>query len=87
MKEKEKKNDNRQFNRRLYNMLIAESISKRAKALVTLDIMSNNPVGIGDHSTDDFYKNAMEAIRNLAEADDEIRAADDYFIDRRYNND
>lgn len=87
MKEKEKKNDNRQFNRRLYNMLIAESISKRAKALVTLDIMSNNPVGIGDHSTDDFYKNAMEAIRSLAEADDEIRAADDYFIDRRYNND
>lgn len=87
MKEKEKKNDNRQFNRRLYNMLIAESISKRAKALVTLDIMSNNPVGIGDHSTDDFYKNAMEAIRNLAEADDEIKAADDYFIDRRYNND
>lgn len=87
MKEKEKKNDNRQFNLRLYNMLIAESISKRAKALVTLDIMSNNPVGIGDHSTDDFYKNAMEAIRNLAEADDEIRAAGDYFIDRRYDND
>ena len=87
MKEKEKKNENRQFNLRLYNMLIAESISKRAKALVTLDIMSNNPVGIGDHSTDDFYKNAMEAIRNLAEADDEIRAAGDYFIDRRYDND
>ena len=87
MKEKEKKNENRQFNLRLYKMLIAESISKRAKALVTLDIMSNNPVGIGDHSTDDFYKNAMEAIRNLAEADDEIKAADDYFIDRRYNND
>ena len=87
MKEKEKKNDNRQFNLRLYNMLIAESISKRSKALVTLDIMSNNPVGIGDHSTDDFYKNAMEAIRNLAEADDEIRAANDYFIDNRYNYD
>jgi len=87
MKEKEKKNENEQFNLRLYNMLIAESISKRSKALVTLDIMSKNPVGIGDHSTDDFYKNAMEAIRNLAEADDEIKAAVDYFMDRRYEND
>lgn len=87
MKEKEKKNENEQFNLRLYNMLIAESISKRSKALVTLDIMSKNPVGIGDHSTDDFYKNAMEAIRNLAEADDEIKASVDYFMERRYEND
>ena len=84
---KEKKNDNKQFNRRLYHMLIAESNAKKNKALVTLDIMSNNPVGIGDHSTDDFYKNAMEAIRNLADAEDEMKAANDYFIDNRYNYD
>tara|TARA_R110002153_G_scaffold195166_1_gene348580 strand:+ start:506 stop:712 length:207 start_codon:yes stop_codon:yes gene_type:complete len=68
-------------------MLIAESMAKKNKALVTLDIMSNNPVGIGDHSTDDFYKNAMEAIRNLADAEDEMKAANDYFIDNRYNYD
>tara|TARA_B110000977_G_C10838573_1_gene401018 strand:- start:38 stop:244 length:207 start_codon:yes stop_codon:yes gene_type:complete len=68
-------------------MLIAESNAKKNKALVTLDIMSNNPVGIGDHSTDDFYKNAMEAIRNLADAEDEMKAANDYFIDNRYNYD
>ncbi len=84
---KEKKNDKKQFNRRLYHMLIAESNAKKNKALVTLDIMSNNPVGIGDHSTDDFYKNAMEAIRNLADAEDEMKAANDYFIDNRYNYD
>jgi len=68
-------------------MLIAESNAKKNKALVTLDIMSNNPVGIGDHSTDDFYKNAMEAIRNLSDAEDEMKAANDYFIDNRYNYD
>jgi len=68
-------------------MLIAESMAKKNKALVTLDIMSNNPVGIGDHSTDDFYKNAMEAIRNLADAEDEMKSANDYFIDNRYNYD
>ena len=84
---KEKRNDKKQFNRRLYHMLIAESNAKKNKALVTLDIMSNNPVGIGDHSTDDFYKNAMEAIRNLADAEDEMKAANDYFIDNRYNYD
>jgi len=84
---KEKRNDKKQFNRRLYHMLIAESMAKKNKALVTLDIMSNNPVGIGDHSTDDFYKNAMEAIRNLADAEDEMKSANDYFIDNRYNYD
>ena len=51
-------------------MLKAEFKAKKEKALLTLELLTENPAGIGDHSTDDFYKNAIEAITALAEADD-----------------
>lgn len=63
----------------LYDMLFHNALSKKSKAILTLDLMTNNPVGIGDHSTDDFYRNAIEAIENLAEADDELDAIHKYF--------
>jgi hypothetical protein len=36
-------------------------------------------VGIGDHSTGDFYKNAEEALQALVDADDKIETLDRYF--------
>ena len=54
----------------IFNMLRTEAIADREKALLSLNLLSEHPVGIGDHSTDDFYKNAEEAIKGLAEADD-----------------
>jgi hypothetical protein len=41
--------------------------------------MTKHPVGIGDHSTDDFYNNAIDAIRNLADANDELEEIHKYF--------
>jgi len=55
---------------RIIKMLSSEMEAKRTKALMSLDLLLTNPVGIGDHSTDDFYNNAIEALKNLAEADD-----------------
>lgn len=55
---------------RIIKMLSADMEAKRTKALMSLDLLLNNPVGIGDHSTGDFYDNAIEALKNLAEADD-----------------
>ena len=51
-------------------MLKKEFEAKKAKALLTLELLTENPAGIGDHSTEDFYKNATEAISALAEAED-----------------
>jgi hypothetical protein len=48
-----------------------------------LELLSNHPAGIGDHSTDDFYKNAEEAIAMLAEADDRLEAIEKYLIKKK----
>ena len=58
------------MNERIIKMLSADMEAKRTKALVSLDLLLKHPVGIGDHSTGDFYDNAIEALKNLAEADD-----------------
>jgi len=63
----------------LYKMLHSQAISEKDKALLTLDLLSNHPAGIGDHSTDDFYKNANEALGMLVDADDKINALEKYF--------
>ena len=51
----------------------------KAKALLSLDLLDNRAVGIGDHSTEDFYKNAEEALIKLVDADDRIAALEKYF--------
>ena len=40
--------------------------------------MGNNAVGIGDHSTKDFYDNAEEALSLLADANDRLHTLENY---------
>ena len=63
---------------KLTDMLYTSAEADKAKALLTLDLLENNPAGIGDHSTTDFYKNAEEALQMLVEADDRLKAIDKY---------
>jgi len=60
-------------------MLKSSAEADKAKALLSLDLLGNKSVGIGDHSTDDFYKNAEEALIKLVDADDRLNALEDYF--------
>jgi hypothetical protein len=53
--------------------------AQKEKALMTLELLTEYPAGIGDHSTSDFYNNAEEAIRALAEADDVLQTLQRYF--------
>jgi hypothetical protein len=64
----------------LTEMLRKTAEADKAKALLTLDILENHPAGIGDHSTEDFYKNAEEALNMLADADDRLEAIEKYLI-------
>ena len=66
----------------LRNMLVKSAEADKAKALLTLDLLENHPAGIGDHSTEDFYKNAEEALAALADADDRLEAIDKYLIQK-----
>jgi hypothetical protein len=67
------------MNKNLYNMLKSSAKADVAKAKLSLDLLGNNAVGIGDHSTEDFYKNAEEALIMLVDADDRLSALDKYF--------
>ena len=62
----------------LRDMLIKSAEADKAKALLSLELLSDRAVGIGDHSTEDFYKNAEEAINMLADVDDRLEAIKKY---------
>lgn len=63
----------------LYDMLMTQAMAERSKAMLTLNLLSEHPAGIGDHSTKDFYNNAEEALSMLVDADDKIEALQKYF--------
>ena len=67
----------------LYNMLMTSAQADKAKAELTFELLSNHPVGIGDHSTEDFYKNAEEALCMLIDADDRIEMLNKAFLPKK----
>ena len=64
---------------KLIEMLRTSALADKAKAMLSLELLGNKAVGIGDHSTGDFYKNAEEALIMLVDADDRLGALDKYF--------
>ena len=70
---------------KLKEMLQASANADRAKALLTLELLENKAVGIGDHSTEDFYKNAEEALSKLCDAEDRLQTIDNYFGEGIHN--
>jgi hypothetical protein len=67
------------MNEKLITMLKLSAESDKAKALLTLDLLGNRAVGIGDHSTKDFYSNAEEALQMLVDAEDRLKVIEKYF--------
>jgi len=59
-------------------MLRATLEAQRQKALTTLQLLAHHSVGIGDHSTEDYYKNAEEALAQLTDADDKLETLNKY---------
>jgi hypothetical protein len=65
--------------KRVITSLRKQFESQKEKALLTLELLTEHPAGIGDHSTDDFYNNAKDAIRSLAEAEDVLETLDRHY--------
>lgn len=68
---------------KLKDMLYTSAIADKAKALLTLELLENTPAGIGDHSTEDFYKNAEEALAMLADADERLETIEKYLVQKQ----
>ena len=64
---------------RTIKMLKKHFESEREKALLSLELLTEDKAGIGDHSTEDFYKNAIEAVTSLAEAEDVLETISRHF--------
>ena len=64
---------------RMINYLYNEAIADKEKSLGSLELLLNSAVGIGDHSTQDFYDNLDEALNNLVDAKDRLEVLQELF--------
>jgi hypothetical protein len=64
---------------RIIIALKAQALADKEKALMALDLLENQAVGIGDHTANDFFKDATESLQLLAEAEDRLDMIDKYF--------
>ena len=64
---------------RTIKMLKKHFEAEREKALLSLELLTEDKAGIGDHSTEDFYKNVIQAITSLAEAEDVLETISRHF--------
>jgi hypothetical protein len=64
---------------RVISALKAQALADKEKALMALDLLENQAVGIGDHTANDFLKDATESLNLLAEADDRLEIIEKYF--------
>ena len=69
------------MNKELYEMLKTSAEADKSKALLSLKLLGEHQVGIGDHSTGDFYKNAEEALELLCNAEDRLSVLEANFKD------
>tara|TARA_Y100000361_G_scaffold11673_1_gene9323 strand:- start:414 stop:653 length:240 start_codon:yes stop_codon:yes gene_type:complete len=53
--------------------LYQEALADKSRAELSLDLLLNKAVGIGDHSTGDFHQNLREALDGLVDAEDRIK--------------
>ena len=67
---------------KVINALKAQALADKEKALMALDLLENQAVGIGDHTAEDFFKDATEALNLLAESDDRLDAIEKYFNEK-----
>jgi len=64
---------------RVINALYAKAVADKEKALMALDLLENQAVGIGDHTANDFFEDAENALQLLVDANDKIETLEIYF--------
>lgn len=73
-------------NPRLIKALTAKAISEKEHALMSLDLLTEKAVGIGDHTANDFLNDAEIALQRLVDAEDKLEILKRYFPDGKLIN-
>ena len=63
----------------VYNFLKSEAEADKNKALASINLLTNHPAGIGDHSTKDYWDNCNESLRLLASVEERLEILEKYF--------
>jgi|TARA_R100000081_G_C4757779_1_gene138113 uncharacterized protein YfeS len=74
------------MNKQVYKFLKSEAEADKNKALASLELLTNHPAGIGDHSTKDYWANCNETLRLLASADERLEVLEKYFNNKEQVN-
>lgn len=61
--------------------LLNKAKADKNAALASLQLLLDHPVGIGDHSTDDLYKELDNALDKLVDAEDRLATLQTHFGD------
>lgn len=64
---------------KVISALKLQALADREKAFMSLDLLENQGVGIGDHTANDFLADATESLRLLADAEDRLEMIEKYF--------
>ena len=67
------------MNLQVYKFLKSEAEADKNKALASIELLTNHPAGIGDHSTKDYWDNCNEALKLLASAEERLEILEKYF--------
>tara|TARA_R100001443_G_scaffold88081_1_gene94589 strand:- start:6 stop:239 length:234 start_codon:yes stop_codon:yes gene_type:complete len=68
-------------NTRLISALHAKATADKEKALMALNLMINNAVGVGDHTADDIMADAEKSLDLLSSAEDRITTIETFFLE------
>lgn len=61
---------------KIFQLLRKEAEADLAKAELSLELLGKHGVGVGEHSTNDFYENAREALNMMVDATDRLEMLD-----------
>jgi len=64
---------------RIIKALYTKAMADKEKALMALDLLENQAVGIGDHTANDFFNDAEEALQLLIDANDKMETLEAFF--------
>ncbi len=64
---------------RLIKALKTQAEADKQEALLTLEILLDNPAGIGEHTSGHFLEEAKKAISKLGEAEDLLETIERHF--------
>ena len=64
---------------RIIKALYAKALADKEKALMALDLLENQAVGIGDHTANDFFNDAEKALQLLIDANDKMETLQAFF--------